>query len=110
MFTYADGSPIKAGDSVLLENGQTPGTVELVVLMPSEMQAIGVEEPGVMLLSPPFGRIYLPEWSLRREPLEFVSHGPSALQLIQADAASKLGLIQALGAMDNLWGRVEEVC
>ena len=78
MLTYADGSPIKVGDSVLLENGQTPGTVELVVLTPTEMEAIGVEEPGVMLLSPPFGRVYLPEWSLQREPLQFVSHGPSA--------------------------------
>jgi len=76
MFTYADGSPIRVGDSVLLENGQTPGTVELLVLTLAEMQAIGVEEPGVMLLSPPFGRVYLPEWSLQREPLQFVSHGP----------------------------------
>ncbi len=76
MFTYANGSPIRVGDSVLLENGQTPGTVELVVLTLAEMQAIGVEEPGVMLLSPPFGRVYLPEWSLQREPLQFVSHGP----------------------------------
>jgi len=78
MFTYTDGSPIKAGDSVLLEHGQTPGTVELVVITPAEMEAIGVEEPGVMLLSPPFGRVYLPERSLQREPLQFVSHGPSA--------------------------------
>jgi hypothetical protein len=78
MFTYANGSPIRVGDSVLLENGQTPGTVELVVLTLAEMEAIGVEEPGVMLLSPPFGRVYLPEWSLQREPLQFVSHGPQA--------------------------------
>ena len=78
MFTYTDGSPIKIGDSVLLENGQTPGTVELVVLTLAEMQAIGVEESGVMLLSAPFGRVYLPEWSLQREPLQFVAHGPQA--------------------------------
>jgi len=77
-FTYLDGSPIKAGDAVRMENGQTPGTVELVVLSASDMQAIGVEEPGVMLLSPLFGRVYLPEWSLQREPLQLVSHGPSA--------------------------------
>jgi hypothetical protein len=78
VLTYAEGSPIQVGDSVLLEHGQTPGTVELVVLTTAEMEAIGVEEPGVMLLSPPFGRVYLPEWSLQREPLQFVSHGPSA--------------------------------
>ena len=78
MLTYADGSPIQVGDSVLLENGQTPGTVELVVITLAEMKAIGVEEPGVMLLSSPFGRVYLPKWSLQSEPLQFVSHGPSA--------------------------------
>lgn len=78
MFTYADGSSIKVGDSVLLDNGQTPGVVELVVLTAAEMQAIGVDEPGVMLRSPPFGLVYLPSWSLQEEPLQFVSHGPSA--------------------------------
>ncbi|WP_435013440.1 hypothetical protein [Xanthomonas arboricola] len=78
MFTYSDGTAMKIGDSVLLENGQTLGTIDLIVVTPSEMQAIGVEESGVMLLPPPFGRVYLPEWSLQREPLQFVSHRPSA--------------------------------
>jgi hypothetical protein len=78
MLTYADGSPIQVGDSVLLEHGQTPGIVEFVVLTPAEMETIGVEEAGVMLLSPPFGRVYLPKCSLQHEPLQFVSHGPSA--------------------------------
>lgn len=50
--TYQDGSLIRVGDNVLLENGQTPGTVELVVVTSEEMAAIGVDEPGVMLLSP----------------------------------------------------------
>ncbi|MBB4597412.1 hypothetical protein FHR59_000457 [Xanthomonas arboricola] len=78
MLTYADGSPIQVGDSVLLEHGQTPGTVELVVLTQTEMETIGAEEPGVMLLSAPFGRVYLPKWFLQREPLQYVPHGPSA--------------------------------
>ena len=78
MITYADGSSIKVGDSVLLENGQTLGVVELIVLTPPEMQAIGVDEPGVMLRSPPYGLVYLPDWSLQEEPLQLISHGPSA--------------------------------
>ncbi|MBV6777917.1 hypothetical protein P2C08_10785 [Xanthomonas perforans] len=78
MLTYADGSPIQVGDSVLLEHGQTPGTVELVILTAAEMETIGTEEPGVMLLSPPFGRVYLPKWFLQREPLQYVPHRPSA--------------------------------
>ena len=63
----------KIGDSVLLENGQTPGIVELVVATPEAMQELGVDVPGVMLLSPPFGRVYIPEQSLQSEPLELVS-------------------------------------
>ncbi len=78
MLTYADGSPIKIGDSVLLENGQTPGIVELVVATPEAMQELGVDVPGVMLLSPPFGRVYIPEQSLQSEPLELVSRRPAA--------------------------------
>ncbi|SOU09272.1 Hypothetical protein LMG19145_00355 [Xanthomonas arboricola pv. fragariae] len=51
---------------MLLEHGQTRGTVELVVLTQTEMETIGAEEPGVMLLSAPFGRVYLPKWFLQR--------------------------------------------
>jgi hypothetical protein len=60
-------------DSVLIEHGRTPGTVELLVRTDAEMAAIGVSEPGIMLLSPPFGRVYLPARSLIEDPLEFVS-------------------------------------
>ena len=78
MLTYADGLPVQVGDSVTLEDGRTPGVVELVVLTAVQMAEVGVEEPGVMLLSPPFGRVFLSEGSLQMEPLQFVSHGPSA--------------------------------
>jgi len=78
MFNYEDGSEIMVGDSVLLEHGRTPGTVELIVTTAEEMKAINVEVPGVMLKSPPFGRIYLPEWSLREDPLRLVSRAVEA--------------------------------
>lgn len=79
MLTYKDGSPIRVGDSVLLEHGQTPGTVELVVVTSAQMEAIGVEESGVMLLSAPFGRVYLPKGHLENDPLQFVSQEKIAL-------------------------------
>ena len=78
MLLYADGSPIQVGDSVTLEHGRTPGVVELVVLTATQMAEFGVDEPGVMLLSPPFGRVYLSEGCLQMEPLQFVAHGPPA--------------------------------
>jgi hypothetical protein len=73
MFTYSDGMAVEVGDSVLIERGRTPGTVELLVCTEGEIKAMGVSEPGVMLLSPPFGRIYLPASSLGEDPLIFVS-------------------------------------
>lgn len=76
MFKYEDGSEIMVGDSVLLEHGRTPGTVELIVATREEMKAINVEEPGVMLKSSPFGRVYLPQWSLTEDPLRFVARAP----------------------------------
>ena len=76
MLAYADGSPIQIGDAVTLERGRTAGTVELVVLTLVEMAEIGVDEPGVMLLSPPFGRVYLSQRCLKMEPLQLVARGP----------------------------------
>jgi len=45
---YPDGKRIEVGDSVLIEHGRTPGTVELLVRTDAEMAAIGVSEPGIM--------------------------------------------------------------
>jgi hypothetical protein len=78
LFKYEDGSEIMIGDSVLLENGRTQGTVEFIVTTAAEMKATNVEGPGVMLKSPPFGRVYLPQWSLEEDPLRFVSREPQA--------------------------------
>jgi len=78
MFKYLDGSVVEVGDSVLLEKGRTPGTVELIITTAEEMKSTNVEEPGVMLKSPPFGRVYLPQWSLDQDPLHLVSRAPKA--------------------------------
>jgi hypothetical protein len=78
MLRYLDGSEIMVGDSVLLEHGRTPGIVEFIVTTAAEMKATTVEEPGVMLKSPPFGRVYLPQSSFLADPLRFVKRGPQA--------------------------------
>ena len=75
-FEYQDGLEIRVGDSVLLENGRTPGTVELIVMTAEGMKENGVDEPGILLKSPPFGRVYLPDWSLLEDPLRLVSRNP----------------------------------
>jgi hypothetical protein len=42
---------IMVGDSVLLENGRTPGIVDFIVTTPEEMKATNVQESGVMIKS-----------------------------------------------------------
>ena len=71
---YADGTPIQVGDRVLIEHGQTDGIVELVIVTPQDIAAFGTREPGVMLLSEPFGRVY---WCLDddQDPVVFVARG-----------------------------------
>ena len=78
MFTYADGSEIQIGDSVLLENGRTPGTVDSIVITSEEMRSTNVEEPGIMLKSPPFGLVYLTRSWLAEDPLLLVARAPKA--------------------------------
>jgi hypothetical protein len=73
MFLYSDGSEVVVGDSVLLEKGRTPGCVELIVTSDEQMRDNDVEEAGVMLKSPAFGLVYLPQWSLEEDPLILVS-------------------------------------
>jgi hypothetical protein len=76
LFTYGNGTEVKVGDSVLFERGRTSGIVELIVLTDSELSEIGVREQGIMLLSAPFGRVYLPTEALHADPLQFVSRKP----------------------------------
>ena len=61
------------GDCVLIENGRTEATVVQVVTTTEQQQEWGVELPGVMLKSAPFGLLYLPTEFLTEEPLQFVS-------------------------------------
>jgi len=74
MFCYDDGTEVQVGDSVLLEHGRTPGVVTSIIVSEAEIKATNVDEPGIMLRSPPFGLVFLPKWSLETDPLQFVSH------------------------------------
>ena len=71
---YADGHAILIGDCVRIEHGRTPGIVEAVLVSPHDIKMLNVECAGVMLLSPPFGRVF---WPLdeANDPLVFVARG-----------------------------------
>ena len=55
---YPNGVEVKIGDRVRFERGETSGTVEAII--ESNFAGWSVDEPGVMLLSAPFGRVFIP--------------------------------------------------
>jgi hypothetical protein len=72
--TYADGTPIAVGDRVLIEHGRTPGIVEHVIVQDEDVSLWDVGEPGLMLLSEPFGRVFWPLGD-EQDPVRFVDRG-----------------------------------
>ena len=73
--TYEDGTEIRIGDSVRIERGRTPATVEMIIQTDTDMRGLGVDVRGVMLLSPPFGRVYWTVEVMEEDPLVFDQRG-----------------------------------
>ena len=55
---YPNGVEVKVGDKVRFERGGASGIVETII--EANFADWSVEEPGVMLLSAPFGRGFIP--------------------------------------------------
>ena len=55
---YSNGVEVRIGDKVRFERGGASGTVEAII--DADFRDWSVEEPGVMLLSAPFGRVFIP--------------------------------------------------
>jgi hypothetical protein len=55
---YPNGVEAKVGDKVRFERGGASGTVETII--DADFADCSVDEPGVMLLSAPFGRVFIP--------------------------------------------------
>jgi hypothetical protein len=67
---YEDGSLVRVGDQVLIENGRTPAKVKELIVQPQQLVEWGLQEPGVMLESPPFGLLFIPASLFTEEPLQ----------------------------------------
>ena len=50
---YISGEIVEKGDCVLIERGRTPGRVTDVIEADSIMELCNVDEPGLMIESPP---------------------------------------------------------
>jgi hypothetical protein len=77
MITYADGTEMKVGDSVLIEHGKTPAVITLIIESTDDQKECNVKEPGAMLQSLPFGLVFLPASLFSTDPIVFVSRGKS---------------------------------
>jgi hypothetical protein len=73
MISYADGTDMKVGDSVLIEEGQTPGIIHDLIESAKDMRNWNVNEAGAMIESAPFGLVFLPVSTLGDDPIIFVS-------------------------------------
>jgi hypothetical protein len=70
--TYSDGSFANIGDVVLLENGQVLATIKHFIQTDDQLTEWGVEEPGVMFASEPFGLLFIADRLLKESPPERV--------------------------------------
>ena len=55
---YPNGVEVKVGDKVRFERGAASGTVETII--DANFAEWSVDEPGLMLLAAPFGRVFIP--------------------------------------------------
>jgi hypothetical protein len=55
---YPNGVEVNVGDRVRFERGEQSGTVETIIEW--NLADWSVDEPGVILLSAPFGRVFIP--------------------------------------------------
>jgi len=67
---YKTGEVVKIGDSVLIENGKTPGIVQAVIETENDMQEWGLDEKGISIESKPFGLVFWPA-SILEDPVIF---------------------------------------
>jgi len=73
MFKYKDDTLMREGDQVLIENGATKGVIKQLVLTAEEQAQWSVPTPGVLVSAPPYGNVFLPDFTMKGYPIEFVS-------------------------------------
>jgi hypothetical protein len=74
MITYPDGTAVRVGDEVLMNQGREPGIVHAIIQTADEMTTWGAEEPGLMVDLRPGGLNFWPTHSLAfTDEIRFVS-------------------------------------
>lgn len=73
MISYEDGTEMKVGDSVLIEEGRTPGVITDIIESTATQSEWNVQEPGVMIKSPPFGLVFITTATFKEDPVLLVA-------------------------------------
>ena len=74
MLHYPNGREIQIGDSVTIMHGLVEGTVESIVVTEEQINDMGVDEPGIMLVTLKLGgRAYFAASCFQHEKLGFVA-------------------------------------
>lgn len=71
---YSTGEEICLNDHVLIEHRRTSGVVEHIIETEAQMREWNLDEQGVLIKSPAFGRVF---WSIKHDndPVIFLSRG-----------------------------------
>lgn len=72
MISYEDGTEMKVGDSVLIEEGRTPGVITHIIESTAKQSEWNVQEPGVIIKPPPFGLVFIPTATFKEDPVLLV--------------------------------------
>ncbi|MHA3774516.1 hypothetical protein ACXR0O_23575 [Verrucomicrobiota bacterium sgz303538] len=73
MINYPDGKEIQIGDAVLLHHRTYTGVIRHIIESPAEMEAWGLDEPGLMIDTSYGGFVFYPKWSLTDQEVVFAS-------------------------------------
>jgi hypothetical protein len=72
MIAYPDGNDARVGDEVRLAHGEHKGIVQQVIESAEEIEAWGLDAPGLMVDTSYGGLVFYPKRSLKEE-IVFVS-------------------------------------
>jgi hypothetical protein len=104
--TYADTSPVREGDWVLIERGTALGRVSEIISSPELAAERNLEGLGVVVDAQPKDFVFLSQTCLREDPLQYVRRGPSERTRVAAAIALGVGLLIMLPALYSLLSAV----
>lgn len=104
--TYADASPVREGDWVLIERGTALGRVSEIINSPKLAAERKFEGIGVIVDAQPKGFVFLSQACLSKDPLQYVRRGPSEHTRVAAAIALGAGLLIMLPALYSLLSAV----